>query len=77
MGRALRAKKLDYEVAWRPQPGPQTALLACPIFEVFYGGARGGGKTDGMLGDFATHAGRDGSAARGESSASRKSVTPA
>lgn len=41
---------------WRPQPGPQTALLACPIFEVFYGGARGGGKTDGFLGDFASHA---------------------
>ena len=23
-------------------------LLACPVFEVFFGGARGGGKTDGM-----------------------------
>ena len=23
-----------------PQPGPQTALLACPVFEVFFGGAR-------------------------------------
>lgn len=47
-------------VVWRPQPGPQTALLACPVFEVFYGGARGGGKTDGMLGDFASHAGQHG-----------------
>lgn len=32
------------EVVWRPQPGPQTALLKCPVFEVFFGGARGGGK---------------------------------
>ena len=36
--------------------GPQTALLACPVFEVFFGGARGGGKTDGMLGEWASHA---------------------
>ena len=43
------------EVIWEPQKGPQTALLACPIFEVFFGGARGGGKTDGMLGEFVSH----------------------
>lgn len=36
--------------AWRPQPGPQTALLSCKAEEVFFGGARGGGKTDGVLG---------------------------
>ena len=36
-------------VIWRPQPGPQVALLTCPVFEVFYGGARGGGKTDGSI----------------------------
>jgi len=45
-----------YRVVWEPQPGPQTNLLTCPIFEVFFGGARGGGKSDGMLGDFASHA---------------------
>lgn len=44
-----------YSAAWTPQPGPQTALLQCPIFEIFYGGARGGGKTDGMLGDWLLH----------------------
>lgn len=44
----------DY--AWKAQPGPQSALLACPVFEVFYGGARGGGKTDGVLGEFVVHA---------------------
>ncbi len=44
------------QVVWRPHKGPQTALLTCPVFEVFYGGARGGGKTDGMLGEFVLHA---------------------
>jgi len=42
-------------VVWEPQKGPQTALLRCPVFEVFFGGARGGGKTDGMLGDWLSH----------------------
>jgi Terminase large subunit, T4likevirus-type, N-terminal len=42
--------------AWVAQEGPQTALITCPIFEIFYGGARGGGKTDGILGDFIRHA---------------------
>ena len=44
-----------YTIGWEPQPA-QTALLACPVFEVFFGGARGGGKTDGMLGEWASHA---------------------
>lgn len=35
---------------WRPQMGPQKALIDCPVYEIFYGGARGGGKTDGGLG---------------------------
>ncbi|WP_202969802.1 phage terminase large subunit [Endozoicomonas atrinae] len=37
-------------ITWSPQPGPQTALLTCPIEDILYGGARGGGKTDGFLG---------------------------
>lgn len=41
------------EVVWQPQPGPQKALIDCPLPEVFYGGARGGGKTDGVLGKWA------------------------
>lgn len=44
-----------YKVIWSPQ-ARQAALIACPIFEVFYGGARGGGKTDGALGEWASHA---------------------
>lgn len=43
-------------VIWSPQPGPQSLLVTCPIEDVFYGGARGGGKSDGLLGDFALHA---------------------
>src|SRR6188768_2643019 len=46
----------DISIVWEPQSGPQKALLECQVFEVFFGGARGGGKTDGMLGEFASHA---------------------
>lgn len=40
-------------VIWCPQAGPQEVLVHCPITLVGYGGARGGGKTDGVLGKFA------------------------
>jgi hypothetical protein len=53
---AATARADDASVIWAAQPGPQTALIACPVFEVFFGGARGGGKTDGVLGDFLEHA---------------------
>lgn len=43
-------------VVWRPQAGPQHALVQCPHREVFFGGARGGGKTDGVLGKWALKA---------------------
>jgi hypothetical protein len=46
----------DALTIWQAQEGPQTALISCPVFEVFFGGARGGGKTDGVLGDFLEHA---------------------
>jgi hypothetical protein len=42
-------------IIWQPQEGPQTALLECPVFEVFYGGARGGGKTESSIGDWLQH----------------------
>lgn len=42
-------------VAWEPQPW-QAAFIACPIEECFGGGARGGGKSDGVLGDWLNHA---------------------
>lgn len=50
---------------WTAQEGPQEALVACPTFEVFYGGARGGGKTDGSLGDWMGHSNECGQAAVG------------
>jgi hypothetical protein len=50
---------------WRPQPGPQTAFVKSKVFEVVYGGARGGGKTDAALGDFARHVRQFKAAAQG------------
>ncbi len=41
------------KVIWAPQAGPQHALVKCPLKEVFFGGSRGGGKTDGVLGKWA------------------------
>lgn len=34
---------------WRPNPGPQTRFVSCGADEVLYGGAAGGGKSDGLL----------------------------
>ncbi|CAB4166156.1 Intein C-terminal splicing region [uncultured Caudovirales phage] len=42
-------------IVWSPQSGPQEMLVACPITLIGYGGARGGGKTDGVLGKFAVN----------------------
>lgn len=39
-----------HRIRWAPQAGPQHALIRCPIREIFFGGARGGGKTDGIVG---------------------------
>ncbi|HEY8004834.1 MAG TPA: terminase family protein [Phenylobacterium sp.] len=50
---------------WGPQPGPQTEFVRSQVFELVYGGARGGGKTDAVLGEFALHARACGAAARG------------
>ena len=57
--------QIEPTVIWSPQPGPQTDLVTCPVFEVFYGGARGGGKTDGSIGDWIGHASKYGEAAIG------------
>jgi Terminase large subunit, T4likevirus-type, N-terminal len=53
-------------VVWSPRGNPaQMRLLQCPVFEIFFGGARGGGKTDGVLGEFGAHASRYGKDAIG------------
>lgn len=50
---------------WKPNVGPQAALVNCPVPDVFFGGARGGGKTEGSLGDWLLHQGRYGRFAQG------------
>ena len=54
------------KVIWSPRGNrAQVRLLKCQVFEIFFGGARGGGKTDGVLGEFAAHASRYGKDAIG------------
>ena len=48
-------QEIEQRIIWKPQLGPQTALIQCPVFEVFFGGARGGGKTDASIGDWLQH----------------------
>jgi hypothetical protein len=59
MGDAARVQRIG------PQEGPQAALLSCPANEILYGGARGGGKSYGLLLDWVAHAARHGKNARG------------
>jgi hypothetical protein len=51
----MLADERTTQTVWRPQPGPQAAFVRCPNFEVFFGGARGGGKSWGVIGDWALH----------------------
>lgn len=41
-------------VIWEPQPR-QAAFISCPADDVGFGGARGGGKSDGVIGDWISH----------------------
>lgn len=40
------------KIVWAPQRGPQHLLIKCPYPLIGFGGARGGGKTDGVLGKY-------------------------
>src|SRR5690606_34706222 len=46
---ATAANLREAEVIWRPNPGQQEKFHRAKEFEVLYGGARGGGKTDSLL----------------------------
>lgn len=50
-GRAEETRGPVEQLVWEPQPRQYTALV-CPAFELFYGGAAGGGKSDFLLMDF-------------------------
>lgn len=52
-GRLNTRPSIETRIVWRPTSKPQKALIDCPFSEVFFGGARGGGKTDGVLGKWA------------------------
>lgn len=41
-------------VIWEPQPR-QAAFISCPVDDVGFGGARGGGKSDAVIGDWVSH----------------------
>lgn len=58
-------KKKEVAIIWQPQKGTQEALIACPVFEVFFGGARGGGKTESSIGDWLAHSSTYGESAIG------------
>src|SRR5262245_41581528 len=64
MATTLLRPKDSRPVIWYPQP-KQHALITCPVPDVFMGGARGGGKTDSLAGDWLAHRQRYGAQARG------------
>jgi hypothetical protein len=51
----VEAERAEAVVAWEPRSHPQAAFIACPVFEIFFGGARGSLKTDSALGDWISH----------------------
>lgn len=49
-----RLAERKVEVIWEPQP-KQAAFICCPCDDIAFGGARGGGKSDSIPADFASH----------------------
>lgn len=52
--RILPRKPPEQEIIWDAQP-KQAAFISCPVDDVAFGGARGGGKSDAVIGDWASH----------------------
>jgi len=66
MDRGAMADERPIRIAWSPRGNrAQVRLLKCQVFETFFGGARGGGTTAGVLGEFGAHASRYGKDAIG------------
>ncbi len=51
---AAEARAEDYSVIWSAQPR-QADFISCPVDDVAFGGARGGGKSDAVIGDWIRH----------------------
>jgi hypothetical protein len=64
MAEANEAATASEQVVWQPQPR-QAAFITCPGDDVGFGGARGGGKSDAVLGDWLSHEERYGKDAIG------------
>lgn len=62
---AAAARADDALIVWQPRSKPQEAFIACPVFEVFFGGSRGSLKTDSVLGDWINHSALYGEGAQG------------
>ena len=68
---SIRSPARNKIVVWEPQRnqrgeiGAQIRLVTCPYNEILYGGAKGGGKSDGILGMWLAHMGRNPRWARG------------
>ena len=62
---ATTARAPNDQLIWEPRSQPQAALIKCPVFEVFFGGARGSLKTDSVLGDWIFHSAQYGENAVG------------
>ena len=62
MAQAARTSELDDTVIWTPHPR-QAAFISCPADDVGFGGARGGGKSEAVAGDFINHEDQYGQAA--------------
>src|SRR6185312_7227400 len=54
MAEEARTAADDPVVIWEPQPR-QEAFITCPADDVGFGGARGGGKSDAVVGDWIDH----------------------
>lgn len=50
----MKSTENKFEIIWDAQP-KQAAFIACPCDDVGFGGARGGGKSDAVIGDWACH----------------------